>query len=131
MLGARKIDPRGRQVALRLGAGRVAIGVGTLFAPRPALQALGFEYPERSAVAIARLAGGRDLALGALTLAAREDRSTLRTLMLASAALDAADAIALGTATRHKETRRAGLLGLLSGAAAALAGLWAYRRLGG
>lgn len=130
MFGRKKIDPRARQVTLQIGAGRVAIGVATVFATRPALKGLGFRRPEATGTALAKLAGGRDLALGALTLAAHDDVRALRTLMLVSSACDAADAIALGLSVRNPETRKAGISGIASGSAAALAGLWAWRRLG-
>jgi hypothetical protein len=126
----RRIDPLGRQVALTLGAGRVALGVGALFATTPTLKALGFGQTDGTGRALAKLAGGRDLALGLLTLAARENRAALRTVVLSSAVLDAADAVSLGLAARDGDTRLAGLGGIVSGAAAALAGAWAWQRLG-
>ena len=123
-------DPLAHRVALLIGGSRVAIGVGALFAPRPALRLLGFGGTEATGEAMARLAGGRDLALGALTVGARHDASTLGTVILVSSACDLADALALGLAARREETRRAALGGVLSGGAAALAGFWAWRRLG-
>ena len=130
MFGRRRVDPLGRQVALQIGAGRVALGLATVFATRPALKVLGFDQPEATGLALARLAGGRDLALGALTLAARDDTRTLRTLMLVSGACDLADAVTLGAGAGNPETRKAGINGIASGGAAALAGFWAWRRLG-
>lgn len=129
MFGRRRIDPRARQVALQIGGSRVLIGTGALLATEPALKLLGFEQPEASGRALARLAGGRDIALGALTLAARDDARKLRTLLVASSACDIADAVALGLSARHPQTRRAGIGGILSGSAAAIAGLWAASRL--
>lgn len=130
MFGHNKVDPRARQVALQIGAGRVALGVATVFATRPALKGLGFSQPEATGIALAKLAGGRDIALGALTLAAHDDVRALRTLMLVSSACDLADAVALGLSVGDPETRKAGISGITSGSAAALAGLWAWRRLG-
>lgn len=130
MLRRKKVDARARQVALRIGASRVAIGVGAVVATRPALKVLGFDQPEQTGMALAKLAGGRDIALGALTLAAHDDARKLRTLMLVSSACDVADAVGLGLSIRYPETRRAGVGGIVSGSAAALAGFWAYRRLG-
>jgi hypothetical protein len=75
------------------------------------------------------LAGGRDLALGALTLAVRDDPAALRAVALAGAALDGADALTFTLAIGDPETRRGGFGGLLSGGTAALAGYWAWRRL--
>lgn len=129
MLARSRIDPLGRQTALMLAAGRVGIGASALLATRPALRALGFGDAGARARALAKLAGGRDLALGLLTIASRDDRGTLATVVLTGAALDAADAVALAIAAAEPKTRAAGLGGTTSGAAAALAGLWAWRRL--
>lgn len=130
MFRRNRLDPKARQVALQIGASRTLVGTGAFFATRPALRVLGFGSPEQTGMALAKLAGGRDLALGALTVAARNDRARLRTLIFISSVLDAADAVALGVAARCPETRRAGLGGVLSGGAAAIAGAWAWRRLG-
>jgi hypothetical protein len=124
-----KMDPKARQVALQIGASRVAMGVGIFFATRPALRALRFGDTDATGEALAKLGGGRDIALGALTLAARDDPGALRTTILISSACDVADAIALGASARHPEMRGAGLGGVFSGSTAALAGLWAWRRL--
>jgi hypothetical protein len=124
------MDPRGRQVALQIGASRLAMGVGIFFATQPALRALGFGSAEATGEALAKHGGGRDIALGALTLAARDDRAALRTALLISSACDVADAVALGVSARHQKTRKAGIGGVVSGGGAALAGLWAWRRLG-
>lgn len=130
MFGKAKIDPRARQVALGVGASRIAMGVGIFFATQPALRALRFGATNASGEAVAKLGGGRDIAIGALTLAVRGDREALRTTLLLSSACDLADAIALGVSARRPETRGAGIGGVVSGGAAALAGLWAWRRLG-
>lgn len=125
-----KMDPKARQVALQIGASRVAMGVGIFLATRPALRWLGFGEAGPTSMALGKLGGGRDIAIGALTLAARDDPRALRTTILVSSACDVADAVALGISARHPETRKAGLGGVLSGSAAAAAGLWAWRRLG-
>jgi hypothetical protein len=132
MLGSpRRTDPLARNAALAIGASRVGLGVATLFATPLALRALGFGEGDARMRALAKLAGGRDFALGALTLIARDDPERLRTLLLAGAALDAADAVSLGLGAADPETRAAAIGGLASGGAAALAGLWAHRRLSG
>lgn len=123
------MDPKGRHLALALGSARVALGVGALFATRLTLKALLFGETDAAGRALAKLAGGRDLALGTLTLTARDNRELLRTLVLTTAILDAADAFALGLAARDPDTRLAGLGGVASGGGAAAAGLWAWRRL--
>src|SRR4051794_29889912 len=103
------VDPEVRKVILGIAAGRLAIGGSALLATRPALGALGFPDTDASGYVLARLAGGRDLALGALTLLARDDPRALRTLTLATAGVDAADALVLGLAgRRHAELRLAG-----------------------
>ncbi len=130
MLRRREIDPLGRRLALALGSARLGLGVGALFATRPTLKLLLFGETDGPGRALAKLAGGRDLALGLMTLAARDDAAMLRTLVLTTAVLDAADACALGLAARDGDTRLAGLGGVVSGGAAAIAGAWAWRRLG-
>jgi len=130
MLRREKMDPKARQVALQIGASRVAMGVGIFLATRPALRVLGFGETDDGGRALAKLGGGRDLAIGALTLAACDDRRALRHALLVSSACDLADAVALGISARHPQTRKAGIGGIVSGSAAAVAGLWAWRRLG-
>jgi hypothetical protein len=124
-----RIDPLGRRLALTLAAGRVALGIGALFVTGPTLKAMGFGETDGPGRALAKLAGGRDLTLGLLTLASRDDAAALRTVTLAAAVLDGADAFSLGLAARDGDTRLAGLGGVVSGGAAAIAGAWAWRRL--
>jgi hypothetical protein len=125
----RRLDPLGRQTLLAIAAGRIAIGVGAVFVTRPALKALGFTQIDSANMALGRMAGGRDLALGLLTVAAHDDAANLRTVALATAAVDAADAVAFGFAARDPDARQAGVGGAVLGSAAALAGAWAWRRL--
>jgi hypothetical protein len=125
----RTIDPLARQAVLAIGAGRVAIGVGTLFATRPGLRALGFAETNATGTALAKALGARDLALGLVTLAIRDDGDALRAAAFAGTALDSADAAAFAYALGDPETRQAGLTGLAGAAAAALAGAWAWHRL--
>ncbi|HEX5990594.1 MAG TPA: hypothetical protein VFY75_10325 [Solirubrobacterales bacterium] len=124
-----KMDPKARQLALAIGAGRVAMGMAILFATRQALPRMGFGATDASGQALAKLGGGRDIALGAMTLAARDDRQALRTAILVSGACDAADALSLGLSARSPETRQAGIGGVIAGGGAAAACLWAGRRL--
>lgn len=123
------MDPQARQLALGIGITRMAIGASILFATRPALRKMGFGATDTAGEALAKLGGGRDLALGAMTLAARDDRAALRTAILVSGACDAADAVSLGISARHPETRQAGIGGILAGSGAAAACLWIWRRL--
>ena len=123
------MDPKARQLALGIGIVRMAIGASILFATRPALRKMGFGATDTSGEALAKLGGGRDLALGAMTLAFHDDRAALRSAILVSGACDAADAVSLGISARHPETRQAGIGGILAGSVAAAACLWIWRRL--
>lgn len=123
------MDGRARTLASGLGVSRVALGAGIFFATQPALRAMGFGATNASGEAVARIGGARDLALGALTLAARDDREALRAALLISGACDLADAVAMGVSARHPETREAGIGGVIAGGAAAAACFWARRRL--
>lgn len=125
-----KVDSLGQAVALQLAAGRLALGLGASFATRPTLRALGFGETDAAGTALARVLGARDLALGGLAVAVREDRAALRATTIAAAALDVGDALAFLLAARDPRTRRAGLSGVASAGLAAGAGLWAARRLG-
>lgn len=125
----RKPDPLARTAALGIAAGRTAIGVGALLATRPALKALGFEAADTPTLALARIAGGRDIALGLLTFAVRDDRAALRDASAAAAAVDLGDAISFAIAGRDPAAGRAAVQGILSGGAAAIVGAWAVRRL--
>ncbi len=125
----RQPDPLARAAVLGIAAGRTVIGVGALLATRPALKALGFEATDTSTRALARIAGGRDIALGLLTIAARDDRAALREATATAAAVDLGDAIAFAIAGRDPAAGRAAVQGVLSGGAAALVGAWAARRL--
>jgi hypothetical protein len=126
----RKIDPLGRQAVLAIAAGRIGIGVGTLLATRPALKALGFAEPDSRVEALGRIAGGRDVAIGLLALAARDDGRSLRRAALAGVAVDATDAIVFSSlAAADPDARHAGIGGAAAGAAAAIVGAWAWRRI--
>ncbi len=125
------IEGTARKVAIVIAAGRFAIGAGALLRTRPALRALGFPETDAAGRSLAQLAGGRDLALAALVFAARNDRTALRAVTLAGAAVDASDAITLGLAARgSEELKLAGAAGVFSGSSAALAGAWVWRQLG-
>jgi hypothetical protein len=125
----RKPDPLARTAVLGIAAGRIAIGVGALLATRPALKALGFDASDTSARSLARIAGGRDIALGLLTFAARDDHLALREVTAAATAVDLGDAICFGIAGRDPAAGRAAVQGILSGGAATIVGAWALRRL--
>jgi hypothetical protein len=124
-----KIDPLAQQVVLSMAGCRVGIGAATFLATGPAMRAAGLGDADATGRAIGKVAGARDVALGLLTLAVREDREMLRTVALAAALLDAADAAAFSFATVEPETRRGGAIGVLAAGAAAFLGFWAFRRL--
>jgi hypothetical protein len=126
----RKIDPLGRQTVLAIAAGRIGIGVGALLATRPAMKALGFAEDDSQVRALGRMAGGRDMALGLLALAVRNDGRSLQRVALAGIAVDATDAIVFGSlAASDPDSRRAGISGATAGAAATIVGAWAWRRI--
>jgi hypothetical protein len=125
--------PRGpaTAVARGLAAGRIAIGTAIWLAPRLSIKALGFDPRNPQAIALARLAGTRDLALGALTMVSLRDLGAARRLSVVNAVVDAADATALTLpfARRHP-IGPAAALGATSAVLAALAGAWTARELG-
>ena len=123
------VDPLARRAALSLGAARTGLGVGALFVTGPTLKALLFGETDAVGRALAKLAGGRDLALGLATLAAHEDPAALRRLTLAATVLDAADAVSLSMAARQPGSRLGAIGGVLSAGGAALAGALTWRRL--
>jgi hypothetical protein len=117
-----------RAWSLASGVGRVAIGVGMLAAPEPALRLLGFVEVSPATAVVGRIAGIRDLVLGAVTLTALEDRDRLRAASLANSAADAGDMLAFALALGGDE-RPAGERGLAAALPATVAGLWTAWRL--
>ena len=120
--------PDVRAFSLISSAGRIAIGVGMLAAPEPSLRALGFSDVGPATAAVGRIAGIRDLVLGAATLAAFDDPARLRAASLANAVADAGDAAAFAIALRTSE-RTAGIRGIAAALPAAAAGAWVTWRL--
>jgi hypothetical protein len=123
-------DELARALVLAVAAGRIAIGAGAFFATRKALNVLGFEQPSGAAVALARLAGGRDIALGLQALRAGSDRERMREAATIGAFVDAGDAIAFAAALLSRdEIDRTAALNVPLAASAVVAGIWALRRL--
>jgi hypothetical protein len=114
--------------SLASGLGRIAFGLAMLAAPEPALRALGFGEVTPAAVVVTRIAGIRDLVLGAVTMSALDDRRRLRAATLANTTADAGDTMAFALAFEHGE-RSAGSRGLAAALPAALAGIWTAWRL--
>jgi hypothetical protein len=123
------MDADVRALSLVSAVGRIAIGVGMLAAPEPAMRALGFSEVTPATAAVARIAGIRDLVLGAATLAALDDPARLRTATIGNATADAGDSLAFALAIRAEE-RTAGIRGVATAVPATLAGLWVAWRLG-
>jgi hypothetical protein len=122
-------DPLARQLVLAMAGGRLAVGAAAFFATRPALNAAGFPEPGATGLGLGKALGARDLTLGALTVAVREDPEALATVALVAACLDAADTAAFVFVAAEPESRRAGLASLAVAGLAAAAGFWAWRRL--
>lgn len=123
-------DRLSQAISAQIAIGRLAIGVGASTIPDTGLSALGFDPPDGNSRALARIAGGRDLALGALTLLAIKDRERLRQTNAACAAVDAGDAIAFAIALARREgIDRAAATGVALAVPAALVGVWLTQRL--
>jgi hypothetical protein len=124
-------DSLARLGAAAIAAGRIAIGVGATVLTRPALRALGFPEAGGATVALARLAGGRDIVLGLHGLSVRDDPAELRRSVLLGAAVDAGDAAAFAAAlVRREGIDRTAMINLPIAVAAVAAGIWTAGRLG-
>jgi hypothetical protein len=118
------------RIAALLGLGRVAIGISVWAAPRRAVGALGFDSDSAQVIALARLAGTRDVALGGAAAACAHDALAAATITRLNAGVDALDALAFGVALiRRRGIDRAGLIGTASAAAGAVTGLLVAARL--
>jgi hypothetical protein len=100
-----------RALALLLAGGRLAIGAGLWAAPGLVLRLLGFSKPDDQSIAVARIAGTRDLVLGAWQASVLSDRDRLARATVAVSACDGGDALAFAALLRTKE-KRAGLRGV-------------------
>jgi hypothetical protein len=118
-----------RSLALALAGGRMAIGVGFWLTPGLIRRVLGFDEFDDEALTIARIAGTRDLILGAWQASAAGDRERLRTATLAVAACDAGDTAAFAALIRSGRTGP-GARGVAAALPATIAGLALASRLG-
>ncbi|CAN5183876.1 hypothetical protein BH24ACT23_BH24ACT23_07160 [soil metagenome] len=117
-------------LACGLAAGRLAIGAGLWLAPNLTLGALGFGKLDPNAMALARIAATRDLALGAWMIDARHDRERLGRAAIAVAACDAGDTIAFALLARGGgQSKFAGLRGVAAAGPATAAGAFLATRL--
>jgi len=124
-------DPLARRTATAIAVVRVGFGIGALAFTRPALKFLGFGEPDGTSVALARLAGGRDIALGVHGLLVRDDPDRLRESSLLAAAVDAGDAGAFATAILSRDgIDRTAWMNLPVAGSAVVAGVWVASRLG-
>jgi hypothetical protein len=121
-------DAAVRALSAGNGVGRIAIGVGLMLAPERALEVLGFPDAGPGAVVISRIAGVRDIILGVNTILALENQARLRAASLANAGADAGDALTFSLALGG-ESDSAAKRGIAAALPAALASLWAARRL--
>jgi hypothetical protein len=117
-------------LARLLGAVRVAIGAAIWLLPDQAMRGLGFDPGDPQAMALARIAGSRDIALGALAVATAGDPARGATLARVNALVDAGDAAAFGGAfVRREGIDRAAIAGFTAAAGATVLGLWVAERL--
>jgi hypothetical protein len=118
-----------RAVGAGLAWARVAVGAAVWVAPRTSMRALGFDPTNPQVMSLARLAGTRDLALGAVAVSTHRDPDAARAVAGVNAAVDAFDALAFAIAlVRRQGIDRAALFGTASAAAAATTGAWLARR---
>lgn len=113
-----------RQLAGLLAFARIGIGASVWAFPRGSMRVLGFDPDNPQVMALARLAGTRDLALGAGAAATLDDPDAAATMLLANAAVDALDSLAFAIAlVRRRGIDRAAVMGSLSAATAAGCGI--------
>jgi len=121
--------PLNTALAVALAAGRLLIGGAIWAAPNPALRALGFDPDEPQARTLGRLTATRDLATGALALAALGEAGATRRIALLNAAIDAGDAAAFVVARRGMAPAHGATLGAPAALLATAAGLFLAARL--
>jgi hypothetical protein len=115
-----------------IGLGRVGIGIAFLADPVTSVRVLGVDSASAKRMTfLARMTAGRDIALGAGTLAARTPQSQAGWLA-AGAAADLVDAVVIGAAIGRGGLRGLPAIGIAMGAAgAAGAAFWSAARLKG
>jgi hypothetical protein len=119
-----------RTISLISGLGRIALGASMFAAPRWMLTTQGFSELTPAALAVTRLAGIRDMVMGAQMLDSLDDDVGLRRAHLWCAATDAGDATVFAALLARRQDDRAALAGLAAAVPATLVGLWGVRELG-
>lgn len=118
-----------RNGALAIAAGRLGLGVAIFAFTRPALAGLGFDRADAATIALARLAGGRDIALGLHGLLARNNTARLAESSAIATAVDAGDGIAFAVALASGEMGKRAAVNVPLIAGAVVAGSWVTARL--
>jgi hypothetical protein len=123
---AARFLPTAEQVRLGTGLMRVVIGLTFLAAPTLSVRILGVDAASAKRMRLlARMTAARDIALGWGAVQAGPGPAAAPWL-IAGAAADAADAVAIAAAVRTGTTRGLPARGIAVGAAvSAVAGLWA------
>ena len=130
MLRKKRLRDEERLIGAALAAGRIAIGAGIWAAPALAAKALGMKEYEGEALAVARLAGTRDLILGTWLAAELRNGGSPLAPTAALVACDAGDALAFGLlAADGGDSLGAGARGLAAAGPATAVGLWLAHRL--
>jgi hypothetical protein len=123
-----EVTPEARTLATALGSIKVAFGLAALLAPglTRRLVRLPAAHDNPSARVMGRLFGWRELALGAMVLASRDQRDRLHALAGVNAAIDLGDAAGNAVPILEREGITAGAGGML---VTALIGAAAWDRL--
>jgi hypothetical protein len=125
-----RIPPDVRAASIAMGAGRILIGVGLAASPEIAMRLLGFPRYQPETLVVSRIAGARDVVMGAATLLSLGDRDRLARVSLANASADAADSATFAAAlAAGGELRGAALRGLAAAVPATIVGAWIASRL--
>ena len=119
---SRRRRPSARTTSIALGAGRTALGGTFLAAPAFSVRVLGLDSATTGRVTwLARMAAGRDVAIGLGTLVSAARGRDCAGWVAAGAAADAVDAVVIAQAVRERRLGGLGASGLVAGAAAAAA----------
>jgi hypothetical protein len=119
----------GRDAAIAMGRGRIALGVTGLLAPAAVASfMIGRDGSRGGSRLLSRLIGGRDIALGLGTVIALDRGAPVRGWLEAAALADGVDAAACLLAREHMPRRASTGVVVLASAAAGV-GMWLAREL--